>query len=243
MDQVHKAIDAALAETDRLRKYLKRNKHPQVRTQDELTLAKATALAWFNNHRKDTSQKVDGEYLKKLDGLYNQIISATDKATSRSKYDDLLKSVRQELSLLRTNSITLSTAKTAKTSDQPPDFTPLVPDTQMQKILVNRWNECTNCIAAGAPLAATVMMGGLLETLLLARINKEPDKKKIFTANTTPKDKTTGKPLPLKEWTLRHYIDVAHELNWISQSAKDISAILRDYRNYIHPYKELSGCG
>jgi hypothetical protein len=33
---------------------------------------------------------------------------------------------------------------------------------------------------------------------------------------------------------------VAHELGWITVSAKDVGAVLRDYRNYIHPQKQLS---
>jgi hypothetical protein len=39
---------------------------------------------------------------------------------------------------------------------------------------------------------------------------------------------------------LASYIDVGHDLKWISRSAKDVAAILRDYRNYIHPEKERS---
>ena len=92
----------------------------------------------------------------------------------------------------------------------------------------------------GANLAATVMMGGLLEALLLARVNLETDKKPIFTAKAAPKDKTTGKSHALKDWALKDYIDVAHELTWITKSAKDIGEVLRDYRNYIHPHKEHS---
>jgi len=76
--------------------------------------------------------------------------------------------------------------------------------------------------------------------LLLARLNKEQSKAPIFNAAKAPKEKSTGRTLPLKEWTLRHYIDVAHELKWISESAKDVGEVLRDYRNYVHPYKQLS---
>ena len=49
-----------------------------------------------------------------------------------------------------------------------------------------------------------------------------------------------GKTLPLNEWTLKHYIDVGHEIGWLSQSGRDIGAVLRDYRNYVHPQKEHS---
>jgi hypothetical protein len=89
-------------------------------------------------------------------------------------------------------------------------------------------------------MAAAVMMGGLLEGLLLARINRESNQQPVFTANGAPKDRKTGNPLLLKDWGLKNYIDVAHELRWISESAKDAGVVLRDYRNFIHPQKELS---
>ncbi len=54
-----------------------------------------------------------------------------------------------------------------------------------------------------------------------------------------PLDSKTKKALKLQKWTLKHYIDVAHELSWIRKSAKDVGVTLRDYRNYIHPEKEL----
>ena len=88
------------------------------------------------------------------------------------------------------------------------------------------------------PLAATVMMGGLLEALFVARANLMPNKAPLFRAIGTPLEAKTKKPIPLKEWTLRPYIDVAAELGWISRSGKDVAAVLRDYRNYIHPEKE-----
>lgn len=49
-----------------------------------------------------------------------------------------------------------------------------------------------------------------------------------------------GKTLKLRDWTLNDYILVARELKWIGEVAKDVSAVLRDYRNYIHPSKELA---
>ncbi len=110
----------------------------------------------------------------------------------------------------------------------------------MQVILTNRWNECTKCIGASAFLAATVMMGGLLEALLVARANRMSNKAPLFTAKSTPIDPKTHKPLDLRHWTLAPYIDVAHELGWITKSAKDVATVLRDYRNYVHPEKERS---
>ena len=84
------------------------------------------------------------------------------------------------------------------------------------------------------------MMGGLLEALFVARANRLNDKSALFKAKSTPRDGQTQKPIPLKEWTLRPYIDVGHELGWITKSGKDVAAVLRDYRNYVHPEKERS---
>jgi predicted XRE-type DNA-binding protein len=83
------------------------------------------------------------------------------------------------------------------------------------------------------------MLGGLLEALFLARINRLTSLAPLFTAAAAPKDKA-GKPRPLKEWGLKDYLDVEKELGWIRQSAKHVGQVLRDDRNYIHPEKELS---
>jgi len=137
------------------------------------------------------------------------------------------------------NIVAIANATSVSSTDKPPDFSTLVSDAEMRAILGRRWEECAICVHANAPLAATVMMGGLLETLLLTRVHQYLDKAKMFGATAVPKGKT-GKPLPLGEWTLRNYIDVAHELKWITQTEKDLGVVLRDYRNYIHPFKERS---
>jgi hypothetical protein len=121
-----------------------------------------------------------------------------------------------------------------------PNFGALIGDTTMLGILLRRWKETLACQRAGADLAATVMLGGLLEALFLARINRMPTQRAVFTAAAAPKDNKTGNPWPLKEWSLKDYRDVANELGWIRQSAKDVGEVLRDYRNYIHPKKERS---
>jgi hypothetical protein len=149
-----------------------------------------------------------------------------------------LKSAKQQLVGLRSQLI-LVDPNSINQNDKPPQFSKLAPDPEMQDILIRRWDETLRCIAGGANLAATVMMGGLLEALLLARVNLESNKQPIFTAGAAPKDKA-GKSLSLKDWALRDYIDVAHELIWITRSAKDIGEVLRDWRNYIHPHKEHS---
>lgn len=233
-------IDLALVEADRLRKLLKKKSTPQVRAAEEQSIAKATALAWFNAHRSALAHFATLQDFHQADSSYRALLEASDRATSRATYDSLLKGLRVTLITLRSEGAVHSAARAAATtSDQAPSFQPLISDPQMQSVLAGRWRECVACISANAPLSATVMMGGLLEALLLARVNRESNKAPIFRAKAAPKDKN-GQPKPLTEWTLKNYIDVSHELGWISVSAKNVGEVLRDYRNYIHPFKQLS---
>ena len=210
-----------------------------MRSSSEKKLVKANCLAWFNNYRPVIRQTVADDLLQDTDDQYKEILSGIDHATSRARYDELLKQLRGRVSEIRGYTVTPQ-ATAQPTTDAPPSFSALVSDPAMQDILGRRWLECAKCVSADAPLAATVMMGGLLEALLLARVHHEQNKRPIFQAVSSPKEKGSGKTLPLQEWTLRHYIDVAHELGWITASAKDVGAVVRDYRNYIHPHKELT---
>jgi hypothetical protein len=231
-------IAATLSEVDRLRKSLKKGQARQVSAQDERALIKAVALAWINKHRTSLAESVQEDFLQAVDLTYQSMLEASDRATARTTYDVLLKSLREELIALRREGI-LSVRASTPNKDDPPEFSLLTSDPHMQEILEERWAECVRCISANAPLSATVMMGGLLETLLLGRINREKDKTQIFTSSSVPKDRL-GKSKPLGDWMLKDYISVAHELKWITLSARDVAEVLRDFRNYIHPHKQLS---
>jgi hypothetical protein len=237
MMPAYASLDAAINEITKLRGVLRRASTTQVRSADELGLMKGTALAWFNNHRNVVAPATGDGTIEAIDALYGELLRMGDRHPSRRNCDSLIKEIRARLSAARTTTVTTPTV-VSKTGDAPPNFSLLISDTTMQTILTDRWRECGNCIAANAPLAATVMMGGLLEGLLLARVHRETDKSKIFKAKQAPKEKGSGTTLQLKDWTLKNYIDVAHELKWISQPARDLGGILRDYRNYIHPEKQ-----
>lgn len=241
MEPGQQAIDAALQQLAKLRKLILKNKRSQqVRTIEETSVIGATAHTWFNNHRPVLTAICGDADLKDIDQRYREILSWSSRGILRSHYIAQFKTVKSMLVEYRSQNMLKLAIPSSHTSDQPPAFAPLISDSKMQAILIRRWTECVDCLNAGAPLAANVMMGGLLEALLLARIHRELNKSPIFAAAGSPKDRKTGKPLPLQEWTLHSYIDVAHELGWISHSAKDVGEVLMDYRNYIHPYKELS---
>lgn len=236
----HDRLDLAIREAEKLRRVLKNGRTAQVRSKDEREVVKATSLAWFNNHLPELSEYIDDTEFEAPNEKYHILLDWSEKATTRSKYGAHLKILIKDIKSLRRHIIVRSTQPVQQSSDVMPKFDTLIGDTKMQRILAGRWKECALCIEAGAPLAALVMMGGFLETLLLARFNKEHDKSAAFSATAAPIDRKTKKPLPLQNWTLRNYLDVGHELGWISRSTKDVGEVVRDYRNYVHPYKQAS---
>ena len=244
MTDAQNAIEAALVETRRLRKVLSKDLSTQVRSDDQKQVAKATAQSWFNVHRKTIAAVLGEDDIRAIDDQFKTLIAVTNRATVRNKYLLTLKQIEKMLGQLQAeHAISLTGARRGPEAipvgDNPPSFSPLISDAKMQSILANRWQECVTCVHAGAPLAATVMMGGILEGLLLARINQLTDKNVVFKAAAAPKDKS-GKTLMLQEWKLKNFMDVAREVKWISQTGKDIGEVVRDYRNYIHPQKEYS---
>lgn len=63
---------------------------------------------------------------------------------------------------------------------------------------------------------------------------------KSFNAcKSSPKDKL-GKIKPFHEWTLNDFINTSRELNIIGEDVKKFSHALRDFRNYIHPYQQVT---
>jgi len=231
------AVDAALQEVQTARSLVSKIKSKQVTGVDALASLKATALAWFNTHRPVIfgAPIVDVEA---ADRHYTIILDSTAKRAARQTYLDALSSARLALRTIRTKVLTAPVAAPVGLDDLAPDFSPLAGNQEMRDILTRRWHECRKCVNAEAHLAAIVMMGGLLEALLVARANKMPVKDPLINATSAPKDKATGKTLNYQEWMLDSYLKDAHELGWITESAKNVADVLKEYRNYIHPEKE-----
>src|SRR5260370_2044910 len=217
MNEADEAIYQTSREAERIRSATRQKKLPQVRG-SERDVIRATALTWFQSHRPKVAAIFSPAELQPVDAMYQTVVEASHKDAARSGYITTFKNIYDNLVQFRSSDI--SKLASAATVDTPPDFSKLISDAAMQGILQKRWTECVICISYGAPLAATVMVGGLLEGLLLARINRESNKAPIFTATVAPKDRQNN-PLSLKDWTLQDYIGVAHELKWDSVAVKD----------------------
>ena len=104
-------------------------------------------------------------------------------------------------------------------------------------ILNSRIQEIKANLKANAPLSAIVIIGSTLEGILLGFASKNP--KDFNQAKAAPKDKE-GKTKYYQDWSLSNFIDVAYELRYIQEDVKKFSHTLRDFRNYIHPYEQMS---
>src|SRR5262245_32561556 len=129
-----------------LKKVLARNNGTQVRSEEEKQIVKATAHAWFNNHRPVIIGVLGDDQISNIDDLYRELISAAGRTTVRSKYLDCLKQIKKRLdSVQADHAVTLASVAVlpqAATSDTVPKFDPLISDPKMKMILEKRWQEC-----------------------------------------------------------------------------------------------------
>jgi hypothetical protein len=103
--------------------------------------------------------------------------------------------------------------------------------------LASRWLEAQKCQHNECYLSAIIMMGSILEGILLARASMAPVD--VYRAGVAPKDKD-GKNRPFHDWTLSTLIDVAVELGWIKTDRGKFSHALRESRNVVHPWQEIT---
>lgn len=104
-------------------------------------------------------------------------------------------------------------------------------------ILEARVAETLRCFSANSPLAVIFHCGSILEGLLLGVAISSP--KEFNQASISPKDKD-GNVKQFHQWTLAQLIDIACELGHLKLDVKKFSHALRDFRNYIHPYEQMS---
>lgn len=103
-------------------------------------------------------------------------------------------------------------------------------------IIESRLNEARAAMGAGAYLSTIFLCGSVLEAVLLGAAEKEPAR--FNRASASPKA-IDGSVKRFHEWSLAQFIDVACEAGLLKPDVKKFSHGLRDFRNYIHPYKQM----
>lgn len=111
-------------------------------------------------------------------------------------------------------------------------------DDAITSIIENRILEVKQCLKVGAPLSGIFLCGSILEGILLGIATKNA--RDFNQSLQSPKDKQTNKVRQLHQWTLNNFIDVGHDIGFLGLDVKKYSHVLRDFRNYIHPYQQLS---
>ncbi len=106
------------------------------------------------------------------------------------------------------------------------------------EIIAARFTEAHVALDAGAYLSVIFMCGSILEAVLLGAAEKAPDR--FQQAERAPRTrKGKGRPKDLGTWRLAQLIDVACEVGLLDHDTRLFSHGLRDFRNYIHPKKQL----
>jgi len=219
----------------RVRKSFLKKKSTQIRNSEDKELIQALVNTWVRSVKPSLNPNGD---FKSLDELFGSLYSASVRDTSCKRYLVLLSQAFDELVSAKEKSV--SGAFPLIPYSEAPDFSKISNDKRMQSILSRRWDEIEKCVGNDVRTASMVLMGSMLEALILAKINNIQDKASIFKLKKTPIDQKSGKAKDIRDWTLTNYIDVAHELGWIRPLTKDLSVVIKDYRNYIHPAKEYS---
>jgi len=90
--------------------------------------------------------------------------------------------------------------------------------------------------------STVVLAGSILEAILLDRLTSDTTiQSKANASKKAPKDKAGRvRNLAAGDWRLADMIEVAADIGVLPpERAKSFDQILRDYRNFVHPKKEL----
>jgi hypothetical protein len=113
-------------------------------------------------------------------------------------------------------------------------------DTDLRAIVQRDYAELEAILMPdGAWKSAVVSAGSILEAVLVDLLTK--DAARLAAAKVSakvPKDKSV--PKPEADWTLHNLIEIATDIGLIpKERAKTFDQVLRDYRNFVHPRKEI----
>lgn len=118
-------------------------------------------------------------------------------------------------------------------------------DQDLRKIIARDYHELrVKLFPSGAWKSTVVLAGSILEAILFDVLS---DSGTIASANASlkapcnnPDPKKRKASLPTERWTLQDLIVVAEDIHKLPTGhAKSIDQVLRDYRNFVHPKKEI----
>lgn len=117
-----------------------------------------------------------------------------------------------------------------------PNVQKLPVDFAVSEIIEDRLEEARSCLSVGAHLSVIFQCGSILESVLLGAAQKMPEK--FNRSSVSPKQ--NGKVKAFHDWTLAEFINVAHDIGLLKPDVQKFSHGLREFRNYIHPYQQMT---
>ena len=115
------------------------------------------------------------------------------------------------------------------------DFNGLISIPGVQRIVEDRMSELNKCLKANAPLSAIFLTGSILEAVLLSVATMRS--REFCAASSSPKDKQ-GITVQIPKWRLEALINVAKECGYLKEDVCQFCHVVRDFRNYIHPFEQ-----
>ena len=111
------------------------------------------------------------------------------------------------------------------------DISSLGLENLISDIIDSRISEIKICLENESPLGAIFLIGSTLEGILLGVASINPNKYRQ--ADSAPKK-------DFQNWSLNNFINVSYEIGFLKEDVYQFSHVLREFRNYIHPFKQMS---
>ncbi len=166
-------------------------------------------------------------------GIYDQS-SATFAAAGALGFAGLYDAA-EERDRLRSLADVLSRSRLSQ-ANAVPEFAIFVKDDALARALERDFREILFAYQAGAWKLAIIGCGSVLEALLLCTI--QGNWIKVQLAMGLP---SASVPQAAESWNLERLIDATSRARLISRGVEHFSDALRDFRNLVHPSKEMRG--
>ncbi|MGR3309496.1 MAG: hypothetical protein ACUZ77_01870 [Candidatus Brocadiales bacterium] len=114
-----------------------------------------------------------------------------------------------------------------------PKFDFIKTNPKLKAVLERDFSEIQKCLASDCWKASIILCGSAIEAILYY-VLKQRENEALASKNSNRKDK-------LEEWNLVTLIKVASDLKLIKEGVTSFSHSVRDYRNLVHPLKEVEG--
>jgi hypothetical protein len=111
------------------------------------------------------------------------------------------------------------------------------------KVIIERdYSELSSILLPdGAWKSVVIMAGSILEAILFDVLTNPRFNSRAVSSTKVPTNNHTGLPITdLEKWRLQNLIEVAEDISILPpKRAKSIDQVLRDYRNFVHPKREV----